>query len=277
VALSLTGGRATQYFAAPFPLCCSTLPLLLNHQPQYPSSARRNPRQRPTSGWATNGSNSSSGVLVHWLRRGGTSGVQFPISPFLRHLLLQAGIELKFACMRPALFLAFTAALLPHSSTAQGESGPLSLCQLFQDLDSFAGQRVTLRAAYRYSFEVSGFYSEPCKPPATLDGRDIVPHVYLVFLVSSGSPEPSRSNMERFRQAVKESRNQPLSIVLTVTGVLKTVSQPEPLTGKDGRRFKVRMFGHLGAIPAQLGIESINAVEVSTNADAPANFDLKKR
>jgi hypothetical protein len=34
------------------------------------------------------------------------------------------------------------------------------------------------------------------------------------------------------------------------------------------------MFGHLGAFPAQLSIESIDAVEVSLNADAPANLDL---
>ena len=178
--------------------------------------------------------------------------------------------------MSPALTLVFAAVLLPQTTLAQGERGPLTLCQLFQDLDSHAGRRVTLRATYHYGFEVSGLYSEPCKPPAILDGKEIVPHVYLVFPVGDGSAEPSKSNMEKFRQVGEESRSQPLSIVLTVTGVIKTVSQAEPLVGKDGRQFKVRMFGHLGAFPAQLRIDSIDAVEVSINADAPANVNLKQ-
>jgi hypothetical protein len=74
------------------------------------------------------------------------------------------GMQLKFACVQPALFLAVATVLLPLSSIAQGQRGPLTLCQLFQDLDSHAGQRVTLRAAFRYGFELSGLYTEACKP-----------------------------------------------------------------------------------------------------------------
>lgn len=179
--------------------------------------------------------------------------------------------------MRDLRFAAITILLLPVSPIARGQIGPLSLCELFRDLDSHDGQRVTLRASYRYGRELSGLYGEACKPPATLDGKEIVPRVALVFRVRARLTEPDKSKIEEFRQAVEKGRNQPLSIVLTIGGVLKTVSQTEPLVAKDGRRYKARMFGHLGAFPAQLTVESIDAVEVSTGADDPANLDLDQQ
>jgi hypothetical protein len=177
--------------------------------------------------------------------------------------------------MRILLGVYFIAVLFPFSAIAQGESKPLTLCNFFQRLDSHNGQRVTISGAYRYGFEVSGLYSDACIPPAILDGREIVPHVYLVFLPIASLSEVSAANMAKFEQAVDESRTKPVSIYITVTGVLTTVSQSEPLITSDGRRMKVRMFGHLGAFPAQLNISSVDAIAVSINEAAPAYFDLK--
>ena len=151
----------------------------------------------------------------------------------------------------------------------------MSLCQLFVDLDSHADQRVTVRAAYRYGREVSGLYSEACSPPTKLDGVESVPHVYAVFSAKTMSSEPSNSIRERFNQALEESQTKPVSVVITVTGFLKTQSQAAPLVGKDGRAYKARMFGHLGAFPAEMTVESIDAVEVMSNSAAPANFALE--
>ena len=143
-----------------------------------------------------------------------------------------------------------------------------TLCQLFQDLDSHDGKRVTIRATFRFGQEVSGFYSAACEKRVMLDGHEIQPHVWADF---SMTPNGSR-NLD---PAVADAKTKPIAIVLIVTGTLRThnaqVAQP------DGTQMAVRMFGHLGAFPAELRVEKIDKIEISTNGDQPpANFDSDK-
>ena len=145
----------------------------------------------------------------------------------------------------------------------------MTLCQLFNDLDSHNGKQITVRAAYRYGQEVAGLYSDPCEPPAKLDGHDIVPHVWTEFSSASKSSEPGH----QFWSAIEDSRSQPVAIIVTVTGILKTGGQ---YSGRASMRPPRRGFGHLGAFPAELVVEKFEEVEVRQDSPTPASFDLAK-
>lgn len=99
-----------------------------------------------------------------------------------------------------------------------------------------------------------------------LDGREVVPHIYLDFSTKTDALD----------QAVADAKMKPNAITLTVTGALRTQSSA-PYIGKDGKQYKARMFGHLGAFPAGLLVETIDQIEVSINSETPSNFALQKR
>lgn len=145
----------------------------------------------------------------------------------------------------------------------------MTLCQLFSDLDSHNGKQITVRASYRYGKELAGLYSDPCEPPAKLDGHDIVPHVSTEFSSESKSSEPGH----QFWSAIEDSRSQPVAIIVTVTGILKTGGQ---YSGRPSMRPPRRGFGHLGAFPAELVVEKFEEVEVRQDSPTPASFDLAK-
>jgi hypothetical protein len=161
------------------------------------------------------------------------------------------------------------AVLLGSPCAAQGEHHVMTLCQLFDDLDSHNGKTVTVRAAYRYGHEVAGLYADPCEPPAKLDGHDIVPHVSTEF---SGGSMSSRAG-HRFETAIADSRTQPIAIIVTVTGIIQTGGR---YSGKGPMRPPRRGFGHLGAFPAGLVIQEFDEVEVMQSSPTPTNFSLAK-
>ena len=79
----------------------------------------------------------------------------------------------------------------------------------------------------------------------------------------------------RFNQAIADAKERPTEIILTVTGNLRTQSGA-PYKGKDGRMYKARMFGHLGAFRAELLVEKLDKIEISTNSQRPSYFGLAK-
>ena len=166
--------------------------------------------------------------------------------------------------VRVCLFVILASVLSAQSRATE----VVTLCQLFQDLDSHDGEWVTIRATFRFGREVSGFYSAPCEKPVILDGHEIQPHVWAVVSTTASA----NTDLD---QALRDARTKPFTIVLTATGTLRTrnaqVVQP------DLTLAAVRMFGHLGAFPAELRVEKIDKIEISTNADQPpSNFDLDK-
>jgi hypothetical protein len=140
-----------------------------------------------------------------------------------------------------------------------------TLCQLFQDLDSHDGKRVTIRATYRFGQEISALYGAACE--IMLDNRIIQPAVWVESL--------PRTNQE-LNRGVADARTKPIVIVLTATGTLRTHNPQLLSVQQDGTRVSLRMFGHLGAFPAELRIESIDKVEISVDRDDPSYFDLGK-
>src|SRR5664279_5307077 len=103
--------------------------------------------------------------------------------------------------VRVCLFVVLASVLSAQSRATE----VFSLCQLFQDLDSHDGKRVTIRATFRFGREVSGFYSAACEKPVILDGQGIQPHVWVVI--------PTSVNAD-LNQAVRDARTKPITIVL---------------------------------------------------------------
>jgi len=140
-----------------------------------------------------------------------------------------------------------------------------SLCQLFQDLDAHDGRRVSVRGIYRFGREVAGLFVGSCEQRVMLDGHEVVPHIVLDFSTKTDALD----------QAVADAKMKPNAITLAVTGTLRTQSGA-PYIGKDSKQYKARMFGHLGAFPAKLLVETIDQIEVSINSETPSNFALQK-
>jgi hypothetical protein len=165
-----------------------------------------------------------------------------------------------------------------HSAVPEPKPGVLSLCDLFRNLDAYDGQRVTVRAPYRFGREIAGLYSGPCEPTVQLDGRIIEPHVNIVFGSMANASETAQANKKRFDESVKEAASgSQIAIILTVMGHLRTSSPSTPKIDEDGTLRKVRSFGHLGVHPAELRVESIQSVETVPDAGLPANFRVAPR
>lgn len=164
--------------------------------------------------------------------------------------------------VRVCLFVILASVLSGQSHATE----VFTLCQLFQDLDSYDGKRVTIRATFRFGREVSGFYSEACENLVILDGHEIQPHVWASMTPGANAD---------LTQAVGDARTKPIIIVLTASGTLRTHNAQ--FMRPNGTLGAVRMFGHLGAFPAELRVEKIDKIEISINSDEPSNFDLAKK
>lgn len=169
------------------------------------------------------------------------------------------------------------AALLPlilaGCSRPQPSTVVLSVCDLSRDFTAYRGKLVAVRGVYYYGLR------QTC-PQTCING----PWPSFLDLIGTGTTlrseppvafvtdELSWAALDKVQRAVERDakRGRRVEIWVTVLGQLRARAHRSPLGPCD--MVANGSYGHLGAFPAQLVVESFSNIEVIPNASSPYDY-----
>lgn len=140
--------------------------------------------------------------------------------------------------------------LLLLSAAALSGQSPLSVCDVLQRLDELHGKPVTIKARYRAGEEFVSLYDQACPGPVLVDQVKRAAGISPAFHLSEVENKRTRP---LFTDALDEGK----AIELTVEGEFRSQQPGSIIRNPDGTERWARIFGHMGAYPAELKITRI--------------------
>jgi hypothetical protein len=131
----------------------------------------------------------------------------------------------------------------------------LSACDLSKDLPGFHNQLLTVRGVYYYGLR-QGDCPQKCDAGPWPSFFDLT--------AAAGVNWDALAEVERRVEAEAKKTRKRFEIWVTVTGRLQTKVRPSPL-GPCDRKSWFPGFGHLGACPSRIVVQSFKDIEVKEN------------
>ena len=154
------------------------------------------------------------------------------------------------------LFFVAAASLAGSAS----DSRPLSMCDLSKDFSAYRDKHVTVRGVYYYGLR------QTC-PQKCADG----PWPSFVNLAGEGANWEAVDRVQRTVE-VQAKRGKRFEIWVTAVGQLKTQAKQSRLGPCDKIGSGYFGYGHLGAFPAELVVESFSDIQVKENPKSPYDY-----
>jgi hypothetical protein len=146
------------------------------------------------------------------------------------------------------------------SSSATPEPAVLSVCELSKDFSRYRDKLVTVRGVYYYGLRQKC----PCK---------CAENPWPSFIDLEGGSDAAWEALNKTDRAVQTEAKRTgkrFEIWVTVKGRLHARSINSPIDPCDRKSWG--HYGHLGAFPAQITVESFREVEVRSNPQSPYDY-----
>jgi hypothetical protein len=158
--------------------------------------------------------------------------------------------------------LVLLAMLIASRGTSARDAAVLSVCELSKDFPGFRDKVVTVRGVYYYGLRQE--CAEKCKSG-----------LWPSFINLEGGTDETWAALaksERDVEAEAKRSGKRFELWVTVVGRLQTRTKRSALGPCDRKSWGLGGYGHLGAFPAQIIVESFRAVEVLVNAQSPYDY-----
>jgi len=152
--------------------------------------------------------------------------------------------------------------LVPLDVMPAPDVGVMSVCQLSKDLPAFRDKVVTVRGVYYYGLR------QEC-PQKCTDG------LWPSFIEFQGAEGLSWADLNKALHEVEteaKATGKRFEIWMTVVGRLQTIVKPSPLGPCDRKSWEQGGYGHLGAFPSQITVESFSNIEIRVNPRSPYDY-----
>ena len=146
------------------------------------------------------------------------------------------------------------------SVLGRGAERPLSVCEVMARLESHANRVVRVIGEFGSGPEQFSLYETSCKTPFKTRGYSWPPAFNLVSPGNLGAPSalpfvPDVSSIQAFHEAVRKVGSLGVVGCLIVTGMVQV--RGDYYDGAQSSGNRGRGFGHMGALPAQLILKSV--------------------
>lgn len=152
--------------------------------------------------------------------------------------------------------------LIASDATPARDAAVISVCELSKDFPGFRDKVVTVRGVYYYGLRQE--CAEKCK-----NG------LWPSFInIEGGTNETWAALAKSLRDLEAEAKRsrKGFELWVTVVGRLQTRAKRSPLGPCDRKSWGLVGYGHLGAFPAQIIVESFRDIEVRLNPQSPYNY-----
>ena len=152
--------------------------------------------------------------------------------------------------------------LIPSVIMPAPDAGVTSVCELSKDLFAFQDKVVTVRGIFYYGLR------QQC-PQKCTDG------LWPSFIDLKGANGLSWADLAKaLREVESEAKatGKRFEIWVTVVSRLQTIVRPSPLGTCDRKSWQLGGYGHLGAFPSQITVESFRDIEIRVNKNSPYDY-----
>jgi hypothetical protein len=154
------------------------------------------------------------------------------------------------------------AMLIASGGTSAWDGAVMSVCELSKDFPGFQDKVVTVRGVFYYGLRQE--CAEKCKAG-----------LWPSFINLEGGTDKTWAALNKSESDVeaeaKRSGNR-LELWVTVVGRLQTRGKRSTLGPCDRKSWGLGGYGHLGAFPAQIIVESFRDIEVRVNPQSPYDY-----
>ncbi|MGA2147281.1 MAG: hypothetical protein ABSH49_20235 [Bryobacteraceae bacterium] len=158
--------------------------------------------------------------------------------------------------------LVLLAMLIASGGTPARDAAVISVCELSKDFPGFRDKVVTVRGVYYYGLRQE--CAEKCK-----DG------LWPSFIDLEGSTNETWAALAKSERDVETEAKRSgkrFELWVTVVGRLQTRAKRSALGPCDRKSWGLGGYGHLGAFPAQIIVESFRDIEVRVNPQSPYDY-----
>jgi len=152
--------------------------------------------------------------------------------------------------------------LIASGGTPARDAAVISVCELSKDFPGFRDKVVTVRGVYYYGLRQE--CAEKCK-----DG------LWPSFIDLEGSTNETWAALAKSERDVETEAKRSgkrFELWVTVVGRLQTRAKRSALGPCDRKSWGLGGYGHLGAFPAQIIVESFRDIEVRVNPQSPYDY-----
>jgi hypothetical protein len=164
--------------------------------------------------------------------------------------------------LRSGVFLAL-AVLIPSEGTpAPASPAVMSVCEISTDFPSFRDKPVAVRGVYYYGLRQE--CSQKCAGG-----------LWPSFINLAGGADATWAALSKAEHTVEteaKTTGKRFEIWVTVIGRLQTRARHSPLGPCDRKSWGLTGYGHLGAYPAQIDVDSFRHIEVKVNPQSPYDY-----
>jgi len=164
--------------------------------------------------------------------------------------------------MRRCWIATFLVILAASITTPAPGGGVMSVCEISKDFSAFRDKVVTVRGVYYYGLR------QEC-PQKCAGGP------WPSFIDLEGGEDSAWHALAKAESEVEaeaKSAGKRFEIWVTVVGRLATRATRSPRGPCDRKNWGPVGYGHLGAFPAQITVESFRDIEVKVNAKSPYDY-----
>jgi len=154
------------------------------------------------------------------------------------------------------------ATLVPSEGTSAFDMVFMPACELAKDLGAYQNKAVTVRGVYYYGLR------QECQQKCATG-------IWPSFLNLRGGKASEWAELAKTINKVENEAkvtHQRFEIWVTVSGRLKTIVKHSSRGPCDRRNWGLGGYGHLGAFPSEITVETIREIEVRVNPKSPYDY-----